>query len=994
MKRSLIKTMSFLLAAMMAFSNVPAFAIELEEAEQECTGCEEHPEQEEQIFEEEPVSEEELVFEGEPAFEEETFVEEVELEQEPLYASVVANGYCGAEGDGTNLEWTIDSNGKLTISGKGEMKDYDYSGFNTNAPWDNYDHKFSSLVIEPGVTSIGKLAFNDYENLTGSIVIPESVTYIGESAFSGCGFSGKLVIPGTVKAIGDAAFADCTGLTELVISDGVKSIGDYAFSDCEFAGSLVTPDSITYIGNYSFWNNEGFTGNLIIPDGVKNIGEGAFSGCSGLTGEVFIPESIESIGIRAFSEIPGIDKINVDGDNQVYSSINGILYSKDKESLILCPSGKKGNVVIPKTVITIGDYAFYDCEGITGDLVIPDNVITIGESAFYRCKNLTGNLIIGNGVTTIGISAFGRCENFKGNLVIGNSVTSIGQWAFTYCGFVGDLVIPDSVTTIGPLAFSYCEGFTGDLVIGNGITEIKEGTFVSCTGFTNLVIGSKVTTIGKRAFEDCSGLTGNLIINNYIYILPDAFVGCGIDNYYFAGDAPRLYGYAAPRFDDDDTLYYRPGNDTWVIVDGKWNGYTAEEWVCYYNGTIKHDLGDWYYVKTPSTYINGERRRDCENCKYYEEEIIPAEIKVLHGDANDDGNINVIDANIIRMYAVELADLSEKEYVAADVDGNGDVNVLDANRIRKYVVKLITTFPASLDKGHTHTPGEWTVAVAPTCVEEGRKVSYCVVCGNDMTETIDSLGGHKYSGKIIVNETCATEGTKEYTCSVCGDSYTETIPANGRHNYSSEIVYEATCEYSGMMRYTCTVCDDSYTETIEALGHNYVGVSCTTNGRCSRCGEIKYATGHSYVYGRCSVCSYLNPYRVWTEDDLRDMDDYLYAALVDANKAKSYADSAYSTSYSQQISNYYELATGRVSMAEDDLWDAYYMSLQKTDLSAENYRLSTSIVNALDYCSQISSMWGDTKTDAAELRVEIAKLQMQISQARVVITEEIARRFG
>ena len=829
--------MSFLLAAMMAFSNVPAFAIELEEVEQECTGCEEHPEQEEQIFEEEPVSEEELVFEEEPAFEEETFVEEVELEQESLYASVVASGYCGAEGDGTNLEWTIDSNGKLTISGNGAMKDYSASwAFPTcSAPWGRYSLK--TLEIKKGVTTIGDGAFTGIKTITGSLVIPDSIETIGECAFMECsGFTGSIIIPDSVNIIEEYAFAECSGFTGgITIGNGVTEIGKSAFR--EFQGS----------------------GRLSFGGALKTIGDDAFYWCPNLEGSVTFHGDLKTIGSQAFEFCDELSRFYFEGNAP------SVTYEGDDGSF------REYNTYNPLFI--------YYPEG--------NNTWSIRKPSTYGPTYDTWNGY--------------RVESWKGHHYRSNSTkptcSSRGYTVYT--------------------CYDYKCTATYKSAYGEKLDHTKKT--INATSPT-------CTEVGYTQGAKCS-VCGEIIVAQ-------------------------------------------------TVIPAK-----------------GHNFGTWYVEHKPTHEKEGVEHRICRVCGWVDERAIPKN-DYVYGDANDDGDVNVIDANLIRMYSAELAELSEREHIAADVDGNGEVNVLDANRIRKYAVKLITTFPAALDKGHTHTPGEWTVAVAQTCVEEGRKVSYCVVCGNDMTETIDSLGGHKYSGKVIVNETCATEGTKEYTCSVCGDSYTETIPATGKHDYSSEIVSEATCKYSGTRRYTCTVCGYSYTESISALGHNYVGASCTTNGKCSRCGEIKYATGHYYEYGKCYYCGGIDPYAYWSEDDLRDMDDYLYAALVDANKAKSYADSAYSTSYSQQISHYYELATGRVSMAEDDLWDAYYMSLQKTDLSAGNYRLSTSIVNALDYCSQISSMWGDTKTDAAELRLEIAKLQMQINQARVVIEEEIARKFG
>ena len=169
-------------------------------------------------------------------------------------------------------------------------------------------------------------------------------------------------------------------------------------------------------------------------------------------------------------------------------------------------------MTLPNSVTTIGNFAFYYCDGFTGDLTIPNSVTTIGSSAFYNCKGFTGNLTIPNSVTTIGSSAFKKCYGFTGDLTILNSVTTIGESAFSDCyGFTGNLTIPNSVTTIGNWAFYNCTGFTGNLTIPNSVTTIGESAFSICTGFTgNLTIPNSVTTIGNSAFEKCYGFTGYL----------------------------------------------------------------------------------------------------------------------------------------------------------------------------------------------------------------------------------------------------------------------------------------------------------------------------------------------------------------------------------------------------------------------------------------------------------------------------------------------------
>ena len=129
-----------------------------------------------------------------------------------LAADVVASGTCGAEGNGSNLTWTLDSEGVLTISGSGDMYNYGSSDF--SAPWDGSRSRVKSVVIADGVTSIGEYAFFYCESLT-SVTIPDSVTSIGKYAFFCCTSLTSVTIPDGVTSIGWRAFSNCTSLTDV-----------------------------------------------------------------------------------------------------------------------------------------------------------------------------------------------------------------------------------------------------------------------------------------------------------------------------------------------------------------------------------------------------------------------------------------------------------------------------------------------------------------------------------------------------------------------------------------------------------------------------------------------------------------------------------------------------------------------------------------------------------------------------------------------------------
>ena len=273
-------------------------------------------------------------------------------------------------------------------------------------------------------TTIPSEAFKDSKILF--FTFPQGLEEIGNSAFSGSNLLGELNLPESLTSIEFGAFYDCNDLT----------------------GTLTIPSSVTSIGKDAFRDCNGFTGTLIIPNSVTSIGEFAFYGCYGFTGSLTIGSGLTDVsGLPMYNNFT---EFIVSEDNATYSSQDGMLYNKNKTTVIDCPKDKTGTLIIPNSVTSIGDYAFSSCRGFTGTLTIPNSVTSIGEMAFFGCSDFTGTLSIGNSVTSIGERAFFGCSGFTGSLTIGNSVTSIGYMAFYACGgFTGSLTIPNSVTSIG-----------------------------------------------------------------------------------------------------------------------------------------------------------------------------------------------------------------------------------------------------------------------------------------------------------------------------------------------------------------------------------------------------------------------------------------------------------------------------------------------------------------------------------------------------------------
>ena len=139
-----------------------------------------------------------------------------------------ASGYCGGDGDGTNLAWTLDPDGTLTISGTGPMSDE----LQNDAAWKALANLATGVVIESGVTTIGCNAFLCFGSIT-DISLPDTLVRINDDAFSRCGSLERIVIPDSVEYLGAVAFCACHALTDVTFGSGIERICECTFDLCE-----------------------------------------------------------------------------------------------------------------------------------------------------------------------------------------------------------------------------------------------------------------------------------------------------------------------------------------------------------------------------------------------------------------------------------------------------------------------------------------------------------------------------------------------------------------------------------------------------------------------------------------------------------------------------------------------------------------------------------------------------------------------------------------
>lgn len=275
----------------------------------------------------------------------------------------------GAAGDGSGVTWQLTENTddpstyKLTISGSGAMEDFPFGSYQ---PWYSFHDQITSVVVSPGVTSIGQCAFSRFAKLT-HVDIADSVISIGWDAFYYCSSLTNITIPQSVTYIGPLAFFHCTNLSSITLSNNITSIGSSAFEDCTNLTSITIPGSVTSIGLAAFCNCTKLT-SITIPDSVTTIDLEAFKNCSSLT-SITIPGSVTSIGPYVFDGCTSLNDIRYSGTSEsVISALSGYVPTlvtfdygdkvPEAERMIKVFVKTGGTLTAPTTLPTVSGYKF------------------------------------------------------------------------------------------------------------------------------------------------------------------------------------------------------------------------------------------------------------------------------------------------------------------------------------------------------------------------------------------------------------------------------------------------------------------------------------------------------------------------------------------------------------------------------------------------------------------------------------------------------------
>ena len=416
-----------------------------------------------------------------------------------------------ASGGSLNAHWTLDSTGDLTITGDGMM--YEYDRETLIPPWKEFAGQVKRIIIEPGITNIGKYAFYDCRNVT-EVEIGASVESIGDRAF-GSDYLTEVRIPASVKRMGEKVFAaarvekgfwvdgdngyfssDERGVlfdkkktilikapTKLAgaytVPDTVETMKGVAFDYCEELTELTISDSVTNIEEYAVRNCTKLQ-TISIGDGMTDLGSLLRRGV-GLTElkTVNLGAGLKSVYNAGdyFSYLPTLQEINVSNENPTYASSDGVLYSKDMTELIAFPIGRTGSFQIPEGVTRIAGSGFYRSS--LTNIVIPDTVTEV-MAGFRDCKNLE-ELIFPDTLKRASFSScFSGCSALK-RVHIPAMCSGIGDCMFQDCTSLTEITLPKELNKIGWAAFKGCSTLSKVTFQGNCPTTFESSAFSGVT---------------------------------------------------------------------------------------------------------------------------------------------------------------------------------------------------------------------------------------------------------------------------------------------------------------------------------------------------------------------------------------------------------------------------------------------------------------------------------------------------------------------------------
>lgn len=602
----------------------------------------------------------------------------------------------------------------------------------------------------------------------------EGIEHIADYALCGRGMQ-DLELPAGLVSIGAHAFANCWYLTEIVIPDTVTSIKAGAFAGCEELEKAVLPESISEIADETFaWCYE--LKEVYIPDGVSTIGKRAFYTCDKLP-SIYIPKSVSSIAENTFIDCAELTEITVDTANASYTSVDGVLFTKDQKHLLCYPAGKaEARYTVPAGAESIGVEAFFYNPHLM-EITISNSVTQVGRSAFTGCNGLTSITIPGS-IKTIPSGIFDWCENLT-SITLEYGVKTIEEYAFEWCENLADIVIPESVSYIADSAFDtgywskddytikgasgstaqiYAEKFDlqfevyyapatdFEYTITNDECTITEynGTSESLV-IPNVINGVPVTAFGENAFSGKTGVTSISIPANISNIASGTFNNCT----------------------DLASIIVNEGNTTYMDKDGVLFDKSGTMLLCYPCGNISTS-----YTVPDGTLTIGAGAFD--GCSRLTSVTIPDSVTAIANDSFDDC-LNLTISAVEGSYVQEYANANEIAFEVLNPEYTYYIAGNDSCFIRyaclgqdrdNPVECYFHEFNMQIGEGYNEYNGSYTIptgyfGVPMVAIDDEAFMNSATLSEISIPSTVKTIGASAFNGCVSLNNILLAEGIKE-----------------------------------------------------------------------------------------------------------------------------------------------------------------------------------------------------------------------------------------
>ena len=406
-----------------------------------------------------------------------------------------------------------------SVPGESETRPAAYGGLENNA-------RLSTLTIQPEVQVIGNSGLDGLKlSATGTLVIPSNVLEIRNYAFNGAftTMSGAQKLNLYARNVGLRAFNSCSALTEVGIGREVTTWGGQSFANC--TGLVKTNIFSPTTGTNTFYNCTSLNEVNFGPD-VRTINSYSFNNCTGLQ-QVGIPRNVETLETNAFANCVSLKKVNIAAKDIYPAFTNNVPLTEVslgegaetiRDDVFAERTSLQGNLVLPSTLRTIGNRAFYHCTGLTGSMRFEN--VTVGELAFGECTGLSGTLTFGGNVILGARHEFQHTNftrlKFESNQLPLVNYNTFGNWGEAHIPLHQMTIrYPASVTTFPDYFLQAMNNVVGDLSIPSGVTYVGKCAFAGTQLKGNVDEFLKpITYVGHGAFENCANITGNWTLSS------------------------------------------------------------------------------------------------------------------------------------------------------------------------------------------------------------------------------------------------------------------------------------------------------------------------------------------------------------------------------------------------------------------------------------------------------------------------------------------------